>query len=362
MVRVFLGRDANGRKNYHAKIIRGPRKDAQTYLNGVLRELDLGTFVLPAATTLNTYLDHWLECAARPKVSRRTADGYADLLKRYIREPLGQKRLDRLKPLDIQQVYAGMQSKGLGALVIRHAHAVVNSALKQAVKWGLISRNPAEMVELPKVEHKERRVLSPAEAARFLEACAEMPRGLIFEFALLTGMRPEEYLAIQWSDLDVERRSVVVQRALVRHKGAWSFEQTKTAKSRRTIPIPEPLVKKLVEHSHVQSKERQIAGSLWQHYNLVFCSEVGTPLQIPHITYRYYRPILEKAELPRIRLYDLRHSQATILLMADEHPKVVSERLGHSTTRLTLDTYSHVLPTMQERATEKLEKLFYKQD
>jgi integrase len=118
-------------------------------------------------------------------------------------------------------------------------------------------------------------------------------------------------------------------------------------------------MKKLAAHKRKQAEERLKLGALWQQHDLVFCSETGTPLSIPNITYRYFRPLLTKAELPRIRLYDLRHTCATLLLIAEENPKVVSERLGHSTIVLTLDTYSHVLPTMQEKATARLENLLY---
>jgi integrase len=203
----------------------------------------------------------------------------------------------------------------------------------------MIPRNPADPVKVSKLSHKERRFLSPEEAQRFLEAAGVMPNGLIFEVALVAGMRPEEYLALQWSDVDFARRTVIVQRVLVRHQGKVSFEKPKTPKSRRSIPLPESLIKKLADHKRRQAEHRLRMGSLWRHHNLVFCSEEGTPHQIPNITYRYFRPILKKAGLPQIRLYDLRHSQATFLLMADENPKVVSERLGHSTVKLTLDTY-----------------------
>jgi integrase len=115
----------------------------------------------------------------------------------------------------------------------------------------------------------------------------------------------------------------------------------------------------LAVHKRQQAEARLQAGASWHAHDLVFCSEEGTPLSIPNLTYRYFRPILEKAELPRIRLYDLRHTCATLLLMAEENPKVVSERLGHSTIVLTLDTYSHVLPTMQQQATARLEKMLY---
>jgi integrase len=358
-VRIFTGRDANGKQVFHRKTIHGTKKDADRYLTAVRREMDLGTFVEPTAISVNEYLDRWLRDAARPRVSRRTADGYAGLLDRYIRKPLGHKRLDKLQPLDIQAVYGAMQARGLSARIVRHAHSALHNALKQAVKWGLLPRNPSDLVELPKVPHKERRVLSPDEASKFLKAAAVMPRGLIFEFALLTGMRPEEYLALQWADVDFERSTVQVRRALVRHKKSWSFEEPKTARSRRNIYLPAPLLKKLSAHKRKQAEARLKLGAAWQAFDLIFCSDEGTPLTIPNITYRYYRPILAKAKLPRIRLYDLRHSCATLLLIAEENPKVVSERLGHSTIVLTLDTYSHVLPTMQQQATARLEKLLY---
>jgi integrase len=204
--------------------------------------------------------------------------------------------------------------------------------------------------------------LSPDEAFTFLEATAMMPHGLIFEFALLTGMRPEEYLALQWADVDFERSTAQVRRALVRHKKSWSFEEPKTARSRRTVYLPAPLMQKLAAHKRKQAEARLKLGAAWQAFDLVFCSEEGTPLSIPNITYRYFRPILTKAKLPRIRLYDLRHTCETLLLIAEENPKVVSERLGHSTIVLTLETYSHVLPTMQQGATARLEKLLYSKD
>lgn len=252
-----------------------------------------------------------------------------------------------------------MLQRGLSARSVKHAHSVIHNALRQAVKMGMISRNPADFVELPKVPHKERRVLSPEEAQAFLKAADNMPHGLIFEFALLSGMRPEEYLALKWSDLDMERGTAQVKRALVRHKRRWSFEEPKTKKSRRTITLPAPLIEKLKAHRLKQNEWRLKVGGEWQGNDLIFCSEWGTPLTVPNLTYRYFRPILKKAKLPQIRLYDLRHSCATLLLIAEENPKVVSERLGHSSIVLTLDTYSHVLPTMQEKATAKLEQMLY---
>src|SRR5947209_1378912 len=178
-VRIFLGRE-NGKRRYVNKQIRGTRKEAEKYLNVALRDKDLGIFVEPVSITLKDYLKKWLEAAARPRVSRRTADGYAALLDRYITEPLGKLRLDRLQPLDVQKVYGEMQARGLSARVVRHTHSALHNALKQAVKWNMIARNPSDFVELPKVPHKERLVLSPDDALEFLNAADVMPQGLIF--------------------------------------------------------------------------------------------------------------------------------------------------------------------------------------
>lgn len=142
----------------------------------------------------------------------------------------------------------------------------------------------------------------------------------------------------------------------------WTFEEPKTKASRRIISLPRTLVGKLAAQKRSQAEQRLKAGPKWQANDLVFCAEKrtpGAPFSIPNITYRYFRPLLEQAELPHMRLYDLRHSQGTHLLLAGEHPKVVSERLGHASVRITMDTYSHVLPSMQERTATQLEQMFY---
>ena len=362
VIRIYLGRDERGKRKYRNKTFHGTKKDAQKYLTAKLREKDLGILIEPTFLTLNEFLDRWLETAVKPRVSLRTADNYRFLLQKYIREPLGGYRLENLQTLDIQKVYAEMQASGLSARTVKHAHITLQDALKQAVKWNLLQKNVAEFCELPKVIRKEKRVLSPSEAKRFLEVSNEMPKGLIFEFALLSGMRPEEYLGLQWKDLDFERFTAQVRRALVRHNGVWTFEQPKTAKSNRIVSLPKSLMVKLKTHKRMQNERRLKYGLVWENHDLIFCCREGTPHGLRNITYRYFRPILEKAGLPQIRLYDLRHTHATLLLIAEENPKIVAERLGHSSVVLTLDTYSHVLPTMQKNAVEKLDKMLYQNE
>ncbi len=361
LIRVFQGRDPHtGKRKYFSKQIDGNKKDAQTFLNGVLREMDMGTFVEPSPMTVSEYLDKWLSAAAKPRLSERTYADYEDLLTRYVRSKLGHKKLSDLRPLEVQELYTEMQERGLSARTVRYTHAVISSAFKQAVKWGMLARNPAAFVDLPRQARKEMQALSPLDAARFLEAAAEDRYGVLFHFALVTGMRPEEYLGLQWKDVDFEKSVVTVQRTLVwrRKGGGWYFGEPKTSKSRRSIPIPNSLVQSLKEHKRHQAEEVLKAGPDYQRLDLVFATAEGGPLMVQNLFRRHFKPILKRAGLPQsIRLYDLRHSCATLLLAADENPKVVSERLGHATVTLTLDTYTHVLPSMQKAASDKLESI-----
>jgi integrase len=362
LVRIFQGRDQNGKRGYVNKTVHGTKKDAEKYLSATLTAISTGTFVEPSALTLDGFLDNWLESAARPRVSERTFAEYTALLKRYVREPLGSKKLAGLRPLDIQALYSAMQERGLSARVVRYTHAVISSALKQAVRWGMLYRNPAELVQLPKQTRQEMRALTPEEASRFLAALAGDRCATLFALALATGMRPEEYLGLQWIDVDPAKATVTVRRALVwRTKGGgWYFTEPKTARSRRTIPLPASVVVALTEHKRRQAEERLKAGPAWQDHGLVFATPIGTPLNISNLTRVRFKPALSKAGLPgTIRLYDLRHTCATLLLQAGENPKVVSERLGHASVTLTLDVYTHVLPDMQRAAAQKLENLLF---
>jgi integrase len=363
VVRIFMGRDGNGKRQYLNKTIKGKKKDAQDYLSKTLTAISTGTFVEPAKETVDVYLDKWLEAAAKPRLSERSYADYKALLERYVRKPLGSKKLSDLKTLDIQALYSEMQVRGLSPRVVRYTHAVLSSALKQSVRWGMLPRNPAEYVQLPKQIRTEMRALGPAEAAKFLAALDGDRCQTVLTFALATGMRPEEYFGLQWKDVDMTQGTVTVQRALVwRIKGGgWYYGEPKTSRSRRTLPLPNSMIKALAEHKRQQAEERLRAGLLWQDHGLVFTTTIGGPLNISKLTRNHFKPALKRAGLPEsVRLYDLRHSCATLLLQAGENPKVVSERLGHSTITLTLDVYSHVLPDMQKAAAEKLENLLFR--
>lgn len=205
------------------------------------------------------------------------------------------------------------------------------------------------------------KAFNPSDAEKFLKAAYANEHGVIFVFALATGMRPEEYLGLKWSDLDLDQCTAIVQRVLIRRKGGgWYFGETKTSRSRRTIPLPSTLVQMLKVHRRKQMETKLKEGTAYQNNDLVFATVEGAPHHSRNLARRHFLAILTSAKLPlNFRLYDLRHSCATFLLVAGENPKVVSERRGHASVVLTLDTYSHVLPSMQQAATEKLEKVLF---
>lgn len=357
-VRIFLGRDADGKRKYFNKTIHGTKKDAQKFLTAKTREKDLGVFVEPAAMPLNQFLDKWLAECAILKVREQTLNGYKWLLNHFVREKLGQKRLSDIQAYEVQKLYNEMKKANYSPKTIRHAHNVLSSAFKQAVKWKMLMQDPCDLCELPRQIKTEMKCLTPFEAKLFLETAKENKHSVLFQLAIQTGARPQEYLALQWKDVDFEQKTISIKRAIVEVKGGgFRFDEPKTARSRRSIPISQSLIDELKHHRRRQLEAKLKLGAGYQNFDLVFASEVGTPLQKKNIRDRHFKPLLRKAELPDIRLYDLRHTTATLLLSEGINPKIVSERLGHASIVLTLDTYSHVLPTMQEDATAKLEML-----
>jgi integrase len=360
LVRVYLGRDPRtGKRRYHNHTVHGTPKDAQTYLNRVLRDRDLGEFVEASRITVDEYFDQWLKTVLKGSVSERTYDDYTLMLDRYIRPKIGHFKLSSLRPIHIQTIYAEMRERGLSSRTIFHVHTPINMALGQAVKWGMLKTNPCSLVQLPKASHREMQTMSVEEAGKFLETAQGDGLGFMFEFALKTGMRPEEYLALQWKDVDFERATVTVQRALIkRHKGGgWYFAEPKTPKARRNIPLTVPLLGGLREHKRKQAELRLKAGPNYQNYDLIFATNEGKPINRDVYTKRYKALLLKAGLTQSYRVYDLRHTCASLLLADGENPKVVSKRLGHADVAMTLRFYSHVLPSMQKGASERLESL-----
>jgi len=367
LVSVYVGRDGSGKRTDKTRTVRGTKREAERVLREMLRRKDAGEPLEPTRITVGEYLDRWLEAAAGPRVRPRTFEGYRYLLARHVRPRLGRERLAAVTPLRLQEFYGALREAGCSADAIRKTHGVLRAAFRQAVRWRLLPASPTADVEVPKWRRRQMRALAPEEAERFRQAAAAHPEGLLFLFLLATGMRPEEALGLRWQDVDLEGarvRVVQVVERIPRPKGEagprWTFAEPKTAGSRRTVPLPRTLARLLAEHRRRQAAGRLRRGPYWQDHDLVFPGQLGQPLDWHNVSQRAFHAIRRAAGLAEgLRPYDLRHTTATLLLAAGESPKVVAERLGHSTTTLTLDTYAHVLPTMQERATERLEAMLF---
>jgi integrase len=351
------------------KTIHGTKKDAEKWIRDQLRKQDLGIkLTTQPKITLGDHLDSWLKTIAKPRVSNTTFAGYEQQLK-IVKNTVGKIRLTDLQPEDIQGLYAGLSPS-----VARHAHAPLRSALSQAVKSNLIQSNPCDAIDLPRHKAREIQCLTSEQASRLIGVqsvtrtepdgrivTVENKHRVLFAFMLATGARPSECFAVRWSDIDFDRATVTIQRSIEwlnkKQGGSWYFKETKTKSSRRCVPLPASMLQQLREHRATQNEALLKRGIRTE---LVFASFDGTPLQRRNVSRRYFKPALRAACLPEdLSLYALRHTCATLLLQANVHPKIVAERLGHSSVTLTMDVYSHVLPTMQTEATTHLERMLY---
>jgi integrase len=355
LVRVFLGRDRESRRRrYLSRTVHGPVRQAQSYLNKVLRERDLGRRVEGVTVTLDEFLDRWLDTAAKPKLRDKSYESYESLLRRYIRPVLGGRILSAVTPLDVQGAYQKMIDRGLSSRTVRYTHSVLRSAMRQAIRWRLQAQDPTDGAQLPRLRRREMCVLTAGQSRIFLSAVLKTHYGPVFAVALTTGMRPSEYLALKWQDIDWDRGTVSIVRTLERSAGGWRFAETKRARSRRVIKFQNWMLETL---KNLRAKTIRPSGcSQPDNSELAFTSPAGRPIYSDKLAKRF-KAILGQNGLPMIRLYDLRHTAATLALSAGVPPKVVAEQLGHASAAFTLDVYSHLLPHMQEEAAIKVEQI-----
>lgn len=357
LVRVFLGRDAlTGKRRWHTRTIRGTKKAADRYGAKIQTQVDEGTFVESVPQTVGEFLDYWLANTAARKVKAYTLTDYRAQVERYLKPVLGEVRLDKLEPSHVQRLVTSLEARGLAPRTVRYAHGVLRNALNKAVREKRIRSNPADakLIDLPKNRRRELTVLSAEDAQAFVKAAQEDRWAALWLVLLGSGCRPGEALGLTWPDFD--GKSIRIQRALVRdRKGhGWRLQEPKTAKSRRTVPLPKVALDALTAHRRRQAEVRLAAGPEYEDHALIFADAKGAPLDWSEVARKHFPGLLTQADLPAIRPYDLRHSCASLLLAQGVNPKVVAERLGHSTIVLTMDTYSAVLPGLQEEATEKL--------
>ena len=363
LVRVFLRRK-NGRTSYHNKIVHGTKKDAEKYARSAEVKRDLGTLEKPESDdpTFGKFLDDWMKEFKKGSVRERTYEGYVYTLKQYVRPYLGKDRLSELTARRIQGMYRELSESGLSPRTVAFAHSLIREALNQAVVDDLLPANPALSTRRPPRIKKAIEVFTPEEAGRFIKAARKDRLGIVFWFALATGMRPEEYLGLQWNHLDLQKLEVNVRQTIYFPKGgSWKLEEVKTASSLRTIEFENRLARALLEHRINQAAQRLKLGKKYHNNNLVFATPKGEPLNYRNLTLRHLVPIIETAKIDGPRnLYRLRHSFVTLSLLCGIDSKAVSRAAGHSSVAFTLDTYQHVLPSVRKEAAEKIGKLLFR--
>ncbi|MGI8649809.1 MAG: tyrosine-type recombinase/integrase [Rubrobacter sp.] len=323
------------------------REEVRDKLAKAISDRANGLIVDAGITTTGDYLKAWLPDSVRGTVRDSTYHSYERVVNSHLVPGLRRVKLAKLRPDHIRKLYREMLDRGKSTRTVQYAHTLLKRSLTQAVHDGLLPRNVAEAVKPPKLQRDEIQPLNAVQVRTLLKSAGELGDNLhtLYTVAVRTGMRPGEMLALRWSDVDLDatgNATLQINRALSEGK----FTAPKTARSRRRITLSPETVAALKMHRKHQLEERMAKAGLWEDHGLVFPSSVGTPKNQRNLN-REFKNTIKRAGLPEhFRLYDLRHTCATLLLSRNIHPKYVQELLGHASIALTLDTYSHVIPGM----------------
>jgi integrase len=327
------------------------RSEVAAKLSKALADREGGLTFDAGNLTVGEYLFRWLSDSVRGTVRISTFERHEQIIRVHLAPAFGRMKLKALTPAHVRSLHREKLDAGLAPATVRKIHSTLHKALSQAVADGLIPRNAAD-VKAPRPAPEEMRPLSEDEARTFLDAARQAGDRFepLYVLAITTGLRRGELLGIRWDDADLDRGTLRVGRALVREGGRHVVGETKTRRGRRRVNLTPRTVAALKAHRKRQLEQRVRLAGLYQDYGLIFPSENGTPLNPRNLVKRSFKPLLKKADLPEIRFHDLRHTCATLLLGRSVHPKIVQELLGHATIAMTLDTYSHYLPSMGDQA------------
>ncbi|MFC2043129.1 tyrosine-type recombinase/integrase [Chloroflexota bacterium] len=302
-----------------------------------------GVWIGDESLVVSTFFDRYLNEVVVHRVRPKTYERYEQFVRLHIKPGIGRIRIAKLRPDHLQSLYSKKLGEGLSKRSVQQMHAVIHKALNQAMKWGLVARNVSDLVEPPKPQKRMPITLNPDQVNELFTALEDDRLSPLYVTAIATGMRQGELLGLMWEDVDLDNGVIHVKRtAQTIWKKGTVISDTKTDRSRRSIPLPQFAVEAL------KNKPRTS--------DFVFPSTVGTPIPARNLL-RHWHNTREKIDQPDMRFHDLRHTSATLLLQAGVHPKVVQERLGHSRISMTLDTYSHVVPSMQEEAANQLQAI-----
>jgi integrase len=352
-IRVYVGRDTSGTKRYVSRTVTGTRRDADRELSRLLVEVDQGRFVASAAMTLDELLDRWL-VVKRQSVEASTLKSYEWIARTYIRPALGDRKVGALRPLDLDMLYGELGGRGLSTRTVRICHTVLRQSLEQARRWGFIARSPAVDASPPPQHKVEVTPPTVDEVLALLDAAYEEDPafGTYLWVISATGCRRGEVCALRWNDVDLDGRELRVRRSVVHVDGQVREKDTKTHASRR-LALDEPTVALLRQHRRRQRELALALGVRLADDAVLFGDPEGRPWRPDVCTNRFGR-LRAGLGLERVRLHDLRHFVASILIDGGIPISTVSTRLGHSQTSTTLDLYTHAIPATDQRAADYL--------
>jgi integrase len=337
----------------------GTKRQAQVECARLISQMKGGTYLEPSKTTVAQFLDRWLEHMTS-QVSPKAHARYGELARKNIVPLLGSVVLTQLRPALISAAYSKALTHGrrdgtggLSPQTVTHMHRVLKQALGQAVKWELLTRNPADAVDPPKSDRGMMNTYDLDQTAELIEAIRPTRMLIPVLLAVLCGMRRGEVAALRWKNVDLVSGQLAILESAEQVGSKVRYKTPKSGKG-RTLALSASLVEELRAHRLRQAEELLKVGVRLSDNTFVVAQADGTPLQPDTLTQDWVRKLADTS-LPRIRFHDLRHAHATHLLSSGVHPKVASERLGHSKIGITLDLYSHVLPGMEADAAERVD-------
>lgn len=356
---VDIGRDSlTGKRKQKRKKGFNSKKEAENALTALLNELNEG-YLTPSKITLDEYMKTWFK-EREVVVQKSTQRTNLSFYRHYISPSVGKFRLHELTPIVLQNFANSLiNNNNLSVGSIYKIFDILKVAMNRAVKLRVVKENYTSYVELPKKQKKEMNVWDNEQVNFFIKQMKFKRTDdhffTAYLLALLTGMRQGEILGLRWRDVDFEKNQLYVKQVLT-HDGKELRIGTKTASGTRTVSIPDKLVNHLRLTRKKALENKLMFGSKYMDKDLVVCTKKGTPVN-PSNLLKTFKKDTEETGLPSIRFHDLRHTHATLLIEKDINPKVIQERLGHSRIGITLDIYSHVLPSMQQQVAQKLDEI-----
>ncbi len=332
------------------------RKEVAGKLTELISKTQKGQSASEDSQRVGEYLEAWLTDVARHRLRSTTFHSYSINVRNHLIPGLGKKRLGALRPADVRTFLVAKHEEGLSARTVQYLHAILRAALQHAVREELVSRNVAKLVQPGPVRRDEVRPLTAQEARTLLAAAHDDRLYPVYAVAVALGLRRSEALGLSWTDVDLDGRTLTVRQSLHRSGGKLVLFAPKTARSRRTIPLPTICVDALHAHQRRQHMERAQAGERWQETGLLFTTMIGTAVE-PRNLNRHFSALCARAGVRKIRLHDLRHTCASLLLAQGVPARVVMELLGHSAIAVTMNVYSHVMPAASRDATDTIGSL-----